>query len=191
MTAAPTAAPRPVPPPQDSSATNALFFPEREANFVLDTLWGERGFPVDPAWIANKLGLKVVEMRLPSTISGALIKENGKDPVIVLEQSDSKTRKRFSCAHELGHYISRLNSEDSVYEYIDLRGDIAKTGTSPEEIAANKFAACLLMPKAEVKRKLSDLDSSKSILVLKLAKHFGVSAEAVSFRLRNLGIISN
>ena len=75
--------------------------PQQEVQKVLSILWKERPFPVDPVTICKSLGLQVVETELPENISGALIKEEGKEPVIVLHKADSNNRKRFSCAHEL------------------------------------------------------------------------------------------
>lgn len=155
--------------------------PAHLAKEVLDAYWGERGFPVDPAWIASRLGIKVVEMNLPKDVSGALVKRDGKDPIIAIEKSDSKNRRRFSCAHELGHYFGRLESSDEPYEYIDFRGPSAKTGRDPQEIFANSFAASLLMPESEVMRKINEGNSRIS-----LAKYFGVSDEALSIRLSSL-----
>ncbi len=154
---------------------------EQLANYVLESQWLGKGFPVDPAWIASSLGIKVVEMSLPPNVSGALIKKEGSDPAIILERSDSKNRKRFSCAHELGHYVRRLGTDSHSYKYIDLRGDLARAGTDPEEIFANNFAACLLMPEDEVRGKLRESNSR-----LELAQYFGVSDEALSIRLNKL-----
>jgi Zn-dependent peptidase ImmA (M78 family) len=153
------------------------------AREVLETYWGSRGFPVDPAWIANRLGIKVVEMTLPPHISGALIKKQDKDPVVLIEKTDSKNRKRFSCAHELGHYFDRLGSSDESYEYVDLRGPASRAGDRPQEVFANSFAAALLMPEGEVRRKVEEGCS-----LVYLAKYFGVSGEALSYRLSSLGL---
>ena len=157
--------------------------PDSCAKEVLEAYWGGRGFPVDPAWIADRLGIKVVEMSLPPQISGALIKQEGKDPVILIERSDSKNRKRFSCAHELGHYFDKIRSNDDRYEYVDLRGAESKTGSNPQEVFANSFAASLLMPEAEVIMRLQEGQS-----LVHLARYFGVSGEALNYRLSRLGL---
>ncbi|HYD79211.1 MAG TPA: ImmA/IrrE family metallo-endopeptidase [Paucimonas sp.] len=136
---------------------------------------------MDPVWIAGQLGLEVREAVLPPNVSGALIKDRDQDPLIVLSQSDSKSRKRFTCAHELGHYADRLGKDIEQYEYIDLRGDQSSTGTNPDEVFANQFAAALLMPEEEVRR----LAKAKLPAFL-MAQHFGVSDDAIRYRLRNL-----
>lgn len=160
---------------------------DRLAVEVLETLWSAAVFPVDPVAIASKLGIKVVEVDLPENVSGALIKERGKDPEIFIHVTDSRQRKRFSCAHELGHYFSRLkNLEGSgSYEYVDFRDTNSTTGRDPEEVFANGFAANLLMPEAEVRRKFKKASATAAI---KLLTHFDVSESALTYRLRNLGL---
>lgn len=153
------------------------------AQSLLESVWGQREFPVDPVWLANQLGIDVIETELPDNVSGALIKDKDKDPVIVLCKLDSKNRKRFTCAHEIGHYAYRLTTNGDHYEYIDLRGDSASTGTDPEEIYANQFAAELLMPKDEVEKL-----SNKNMPAFLIAQHFGVSDDAMRYRLKNLSL---
>lgn len=153
------------------------------AESLLKSVWGQREFPVDPVWLANQLGIDVIETDLPDNVSGALIKDQDKDPVIVLCKSDSKNRKRFTCAHEIGHYAYRLTKNGDHYEYVDMRGNSASAGTDPEEIYANQFAAELLMPKGEVEQL-----SNKKMPAFLIAQQFGVSDDALRFRLKNLGL---
>lgn len=159
--------------------------PATSAETLRKATWEEGRFPVDPVTIAKKLGLVVLETELPPTVSGALIKEAGKDPVIVVHNADSNNRKRFSCAHELGHYIARAESDEieQAYEYVDMRNGVSANGTDPEEIAANQFAANLLMPASVVKA----LHKTKTHV--EMALFFGVSNDAMTFRLKNLGLI--
>ncbi|QIL89926.1 ImmA/IrrE family metallo-endopeptidase [Microbulbifer sp. SH-1] len=147
--------------------------------------WGEDIFPVDPVTIARNVGVEVLETELLPDVSGALIKEAGKDPIIILEATDHSNRKRFSCAHELGHYASRVESDDDdrQYEYVDFRDGNSTTGQDPEEVFANNFAACLLMPEAEVRSR------AKNTTHAELAVFFGVSNEAMKIRLRTLRLL--
>lgn len=147
--------------------------------------WGEETFPVDPVTIARHLGVEVLETHLPKDVSGALIKEVDEDPRIILETTDHSNRKRFSCAHELGHYASRVESddEDRQYEYVDFRNGASATGQDPEEVFANNFAACLLMPESVVRVRLRKSTHAE------LAAYFGVSNEAMKWRLRNLNLL--
>lgn len=156
---------------------------QTSAKSLFNSVWKQRGFPVDPVLIANELGIEVVETVLPSDISGALIKDQGKDPVIVLSKSDSNNRKRFTCAHEIGHYAYRFANNGDHYEYIDFRGQTASAGSDQEEIYANQFAAELLMPSEEI----TALVKANYPYFL-LAQYFGVSDDAMRIRLKNLNI---
>ncbi len=157
--------------------------PSVEANNVLRDFWSG-AFPVDPVIIGRSLGVQIFDASLPDSVSGALIKNRGQDPYIMLEETDSPNRKRFSCAHELGHYILRLQSDKNTdeYEFIDFRDSRSSLGDQSEEVFANSFAANLLMPEDEVK-KLYRINNS----MFYIASYFGVSPEAVKYRLINLG----
>ena len=154
---------------------------DSEATCVLTSHWGGRGFPVDPVTIGLRLGIKVMEAELPEAVSGAIFKDAGTDPIIIIEQTDSRNRKRFSCAHEIGHYIWRSGNDSDSYQYVDLRSVSSTLGTDPEEIFANQFGASLLMPDPEVRKQRAKTRSKSA-----LARHFGVSLEAIRFRLTNL-----
>ncbi len=164
----------------DFRYTPAVVSAEREAERILATVW-QGGFPVDPVLIAKNLGIDVKDATLRHNIAGAIVKESDKDAVILVNADDHPNRKRFTCAHELGHFVEHENLPDS-YEYIDLRGTLSATGTDPHERYANSFAAALLMPAAEVAR-LKAEDRTQT----EMAFHFGVSQEAMHYRLKNLG----
>ncbi|MEX0972196.1 MAG: ImmA/IrrE family metallo-endopeptidase [Solirubrobacterales bacterium] len=162
--------------------------PEIAAKELLQTVWApEWGYPVDPAKIAERLGLKVYAAGLQDNVSGMLVKHPARDPEIYLNGSDSKNRQRFSCAHELGHYIKRTSEEtettDEGWEYIDLRSPLSATGEDADEVWANRFAAALLMPGDLVKEVHGDVGEPAA-----LAFEFGVSSDAMNFRLQNLGL---
>ena len=152
------------------------------ARHLLDETWGDR-IPVDPVQIARRLGIDVVDARLGPDVSGALVKERDQDPSIFLNALDSKNRKRFSCAHELGHFVRRKNDPDR-YEYVDFRGKLSRLGMDMEEIFANNFAAALLMPEERVR----ELHKQKLDEVA-MAVRFDVSLEAMHNRLQNLKLI--
>lgn len=157
---------------------------ERDAARLLRAAWGG-GIPVEPVTIAHALGLQVLEAQLDPNTLGALVKEPGKDPTILLNQNDGQNRRRFTCAHELGHYVRRSEESDE-YARIDLRNSVSTTGEDQEEIYANEFAACLLMPEDEV-RTLSELGMDD----LEMALRFKVSRQAMQFRLKNLGLMAS
>lgn len=139
--------------------------------------------PIDPIRMADALGIDVFTARMQSGVSGTLAKERGSDPVIYLNRVDSQNRQRFTCAHELGHYVRRTSNGDMNYEFVDSRDQLAASGTNEEEIYANQFAAALLMPEELVRQ-----DHKRGLGRVRLALRFGVSEEAMGYRLQNLGL---
>lgn len=161
-----------------------------EAERMLATVWAKGSptvpFPVDPVRIAHRLGVDVYERPLDPNVSGAIVKEPDRDPTILLNQSDSPSRQRFTCAHELGHFVRRSAAPDdsNVFEYVDFRGPLATAGLDDEEMFANAFAANLLMPEAIVREKFR---AGKS--PVELAFELGVSTDAMTVRLKTLGLL--
>jgi Zn-dependent peptidase ImmA (M78 family) len=155
-----------------------------DAAKLLAAVWA-LGVPVDPVAVARKAGLRVLEAALDEQTMGALVKQPGQDPTIMLNQNDGENRKRFTCAHEIGHFVRRSDEADE-YTTIDLRGPLSATGDDADEVYANEFAACLLMPELDVqifhRQGLSDLE---------MAIRFKVSREAMQYRLKNLGLMDS
>ncbi len=160
--------------------------PDVEAARILRSVWAELvgaiRIPVDPVVIARELGIDVFEAEMHPSISGAIRKMPNVDPAIILNRDDSDNRQRFTCAHEMGHYV--LNSDrPEMFEYVDYRDEESSTGTHDEERFANQFAAALLMPADQVRKRYSAEAST-----VELAFHFRVSQEAMVNRLKNLGL---
>jgi Zn-dependent peptidase ImmA (M78 family) len=151
-----------------------------EADRLIATAWPFRTIPVDPVAIARTAGLRVVDAELDDDTLGALIKTQGQEPTIMINQSDPENRKRFTCAHELGHWVARSDEADE-YSTIDLRSGLSSTGDDPDEVFANEFAACLLIPEQDLRRK-----ASFGLNDIQLAIEFKVSREAMQYRLTNL-----
>jgi Zn-dependent peptidase ImmA (M78 family) len=162
--------------------------PERDAQEILNTVWlrgqWEIRIPVDPFAIARDLGMLVFISSLDDGVSGMLVKQPGyDDPEIYLNERDHRNRQRFTCAHEIGHYVKRSaeGNDGSLWQYVDRRDDLASQGKDPDEIYANQFAASLLMPGVLVLPM-----RAKGRSVAALAYEFGVSADAMNYRLDNL-----
>lgn len=135
--------------------------------------------PVDPEQIAIKEGLKVLPLADEEmALSGKYAPE---EKTIYFNPYDSDVRKRFTIAHELGHYALGHGGgfRDPMKNFNAFHFD-------PLEVQANQFAAELLMPVAAIKY-FVDKKGISSIEELK--KIFGVSGNAIGFRLKNLGMI--
>lgn len=145
--------------------------------------------PVDVQAVVKSFGVTLQEQPLEATVSGMLL-IRGAYAMVGVNQSHHRNRKRFTIAHELGHYILHREQSD-VFMDAFLRSENSAQGIDPQEIEANAFAAELLMPK----RVLVNDVAASSINVLDedaigwLASKFGVSTAAMTIRLTKLGFI--
>lgn len=152
--------------------------------------------PVDVEAVAERLRLKLVYMDLGDDVSGLLISK-GDSTVIAVQESDHPNRRRFTIAHELGHYCLKHQFEQGEHVHVDRghlitpRNSRSSTGVDPKEIEANQFAACLLMPTKLLSRSIEKLktESLRDDHVENLAKEFGVSEQAMTIRLSTLGYL--
>jgi len=74
---------------------------------------------------------------------------------------------------------------------IYLRDGKSSSGEDYQEVQANQFAAALLMPEPLVREALASngIDLADEMALFTLAETFEVSAQAMTFRLVNLGIL--
>lgn len=154
------------------------------ANAVLETYWPSLSIPVDPVQIARSMGLSVFRSKLDGDVWGMIIGDEGGSADIYLEYNQSSTRLRFSCAHELGHYVEHQSRLEPSTGFVDKRSESGKG--SPDEIYANEFAGALLLPESVLvdhfNLGFNDFD---------IARRFAVSPASVKYRLDLLGLKCN
>lgn len=118
-----------------------------------------------------------VELRPePDMPNSGLALWNGNQWLILVNTNETIARQRFSTLHELHHVIAHT-TKTQMFGNEDMRNPEA-------EITADYFAACVLMPKLLVKRYWGQGPRT----ITALAKRFGVSAQAMSYRLDQLGL---
>jgi Zn-dependent peptidase ImmA (M78 family) len=153
--------------------------------------------PVPVKKIAQAEGLMLLESPFPSDVSGALVR-SGKVVAIAVNVSQHANRQRFTIAHELAHYFLKHNEgEDHLdWKFTVLRRDgNSSTATDDQEIEANYFAACLLMPEEFLRRDVAQLAKFNGEATLNeaeifsLARKYEVSRAAMGYRLVNLGLV--
>lgn len=133
-------------------------------------LFGGVELPVPVEAIAEDLlGSKVEESVLD--VSGLLLPA---DRIVILNAEGSFERRRFTLAHELGHWICHCLEGTTAPVYCRDK-DVSTSADRQLERQANVFAAELLMPEPE-------MCASDG------ANNFGVSEEAFGWRLFNLGL---
>ena len=152
-------------------------------------------FPIDIEKIVKSYGIEVITDNLGDDVSGLLAIESDKIIIGVdKSQNGSSKRKRFTIAHEFGHFILHKNHQsifiDSNFRVM-FRDTISTKGVDINEIQANAFAAAILMPKHLLidRIKFLNLDLSDDSSIKKIADEFGVSMTAMSYRISNLGLV--
>jgi len=154
---------------------------EKQAIEMLKT-WDKSAMPADPFAIANSLGIRVEHTLLPRDVSGRIAVSTNKHPVITLNSHDDIHRQRFSCAHEIGHYIN--NADCLLFSFTDYRSTLAGISVNEEEVFANQFAAALLMP-ADIMAKYH----RAGLIINEIALLLNTSKRAVALRLKNLQLL--
>jgi hypothetical protein len=162
--------------------------PGRDAWELLQRLWMPKPdrfiLPVDPFRIGSELGIGVFrDDELAPRISGILRKAPGfEDPEIFLNALDTRDRRRFTCAHALGRYSYCIETgRDDAWEFEDGRDLFAPQDRDDAARYAIEFAAELLMPRVALREFLETRG------VAALAALFGVTGDAMSYRLDRIG----
>lgn len=174
-------------------------------NKILDDA-GINTAPVDVEELAKKFSIKVTYEDFDNSddISGMLYREEDGPALIVINSTHPVNRKRFSIAHELGHYflhtgelfvdrLERVNAKNKKTSK-HFRNAKSSLAIDKKEIEANSFAANLLMPTPFIHKAISELldrfdDITAEDVIKNLCQDFQVSQSAMSYRLENLGII--
>lgn len=164
-------------PDRQLSFTEAKTVAELQANRMLK-LSGSTSAPFAEEIITQ---LPRIEVRRSNTLigSGATAWSRGRWQVR-LNAAEPFTRQRFTLAHEFKHILDAA-SEDVIYRHLPA-------GPARErhiEAICDHFAACLLMPKAQVKQ----LWGQGVQEIAHLAWRFEVSQQAMLIRLQVLGLV--
>lgn len=147
--------------------------------------------PVPVEQVAEHLGLSLQAAHLGDNVSGILVLD-GATGTIGYNSTHAQVRRRFSIAHELGHYILHKDSRslfiDKRYFAVYHRNELSSTGEDRVEIEANRFAAALLMPTDMLKNEITknDFDLGDEEVLSSLARKFNVSTQAMAYRLASL-----
>ena len=151
--------------------------------------------PVPVEELAQSLGVRVVKEPTDDELSGFLYRDRGQKAAIIgANANHHPNRQNFTVAHELGHFL--LHEGDEVHVdrgfQIKLRSEFSSKGIDMEEKESNLFAAELLMPASFLRNDLKKVNALRldvEGVVAELANKYGVSTQAMMFRLANLGYI--
>ena len=134
--------------------------------------------PVDLRDVVSALNLSLVHTACEPFSPEASLVPCGDSHAIVLRGAGDERRRRFTIAHEIGHFVlhpGRVAPE---------RGGSVNEAMKIQEREADRFAAELLMPEHLVRKAVHDEGADAR----RLAERFEVNEQAMSVRLRRLGL---
>ncbi len=183
----------------DISEEKQIFI-EKKVKYVLDNYYSEdlnSASSIDIIKLAKNMGFVLISVKMAEKEDGFILideKSNGilnlnTDKLIGINDSLSPEWKRFTIAHELGHYmldymadLKRFNGRYANREHIK--------GKNNNEQECDHFAACLLMPKDKVNKSFQEIEESLDInsKALLLSKKFKVTELMALRRMEELGL---
>lgn len=153
--------------------------------------------------IAKDMGFSLFAQELPNHIGGYIvidenIKEKfGTDKIIVVNENASANRKRFTIAHEIGHYLLSFKNAPNVSDFSEVTTIKAlfeddETSNQQSEALVNRFAAELLMPSEIFSKEFEKMKNDKPVdyydVATELSKIFNVPIRAASRRIAELNL---
>lgn len=149
--------------------------------------------PVNLEKIAKELKINIQYESFDGELSGILIRNEEKGEYIIgVNKEHPENRKRFTIAHEVGHFLLHEGNEtyiDTSIRY-NFRDSDSSQGTSMDEMEANAFAASLLMPEDMLEEYIDNhhgyIDYNDDKEIKKMADTFQVSVQALMIRLAKL-----
>lgn len=130
--------------------------------------------------LEERFFVKIFHLQFEGSAISTLSPEFG--PAILLNSKNVLWRRNFDLAHELFHLLTW-----SIFRNPSSQTD---TTTEQEEKLANAFASRLLLPTDAVRNRIDDLKDEKDEISMErldeIAREFGVSLDALLWRLRSL-----
>lgn len=131
--------------------------------------------------LENNFRFKILHLPLQESVSGASLVDDTWGVGILINVNDMPWRRNYDLAHELFHIVTwNIFSPEEI-------GDGTKK-TKPEQYA-DIFASSLLLPAGHLMEALKEISTNneiKKVDIIELAKDFGVSTDAILWRLVNL-----
>ncbi|HEY5667842.1 MAG TPA: ImmA/IrrE family metallo-endopeptidase [Candidatus Saccharimonadales bacterium] len=146
---------------------------------------------IDVVDLAQRLGIPVYAVDLPTNCSGDIKREADGTILIEVNSNHPVTRQRFTIAHEVAHYVKhpQILARKGQLDRSDVYKNMAEITIEQE---ADKEAAAILMPEYLVKdyfgsRQWTDKTRFDADMIGEIAEIFRVSRAMAITRLRELG----
>jgi Zn-dependent peptidase ImmA (M78 family) len=160
--------------------------PEALADCIADNFRRMR-VPVPVDEVAGAVGIEDLREVDSDNFEGLLVTDGGKTKgAIAYSKSSGRERRRFTIAHEIGHFLIPTHGANAQCAKADLGVVKSADSRKSKEAEANRFAANLLMPRKLYLAEIRRLGAPETDHILKLASAFEVSKEAASRRFAEL-----
>lgn len=141
--------------------------------------------------VVNNMGGRVIENPSIDVFSdGRIIKTGQNSFQIEVSPYQTKERRNFTIAHELGHLFLHMGflTNDAIW---DLQTNVSyyRNGDSEQEYQSNEFAAALLMPQDEYEHIMDENTDGDLVNTSEIARYFNVSVDAAANRGKWLGYL--
>jgi Zn-dependent peptidase ImmA (M78 family) len=142
--------------------------------------------PVPIQELCARLGVQRIEDFDTDGFEGGLITDAKRSEGTILAKRGGEPRRRFTIAHELGHFLMAHHVPHQPGRFLCKNSDLlrvkAKEGDQRQrgEVEANRFASLLLMPPHLLRAAMAAFPEPDLQHVLALARDFGVGKETAA-----------
>ena len=145
--------------------------------------------PVPIEELARQLDIiDIMPLETEGFDGGLLTDENKAEGIILINESNSRRRRRFTVGHELGHFLCPWHKpstpDGSLCSPDDMRRAFASAGdrAARMEVEANRFAALILLPGPQFRRDIRRRQGADIEHIVDLAGRFDTSKDATARR---------
>ena len=142
--------------------------------------------PVPIQELCARLGILRIEDLDTDAFEGGLATDAKRSDGVILAKRGGEPRRRFTIAHELGHFLMAHHVPDQPGRFLCKSSDLlrvnAKEGDRRQrrEVEANRFAALMLMPPHLLRGAMAAFPEPNLQHVLALARDFAVGKEVAA-----------
>ena len=156
--------------------------------------------PVPIQELCARLGILKIEDLDTDEFEGGLVTDANRSEGTIQAKRGGEPRRRFTIAHELGHFLLAHHIPDQPGRFLCKKSDLlrltAKAGDQRQrrEVEANRFAALVLMPPHLLRQAMAAFREPDLEHVLMLARDFAVGKEPaarayVQYHLERIAIV--
>lgn len=160
--------------------------PEALAACIVDH-YPDLEIPIPLKRIADAVGIVELIPQTTSSFEGVLVTDDAKSSgLIAYNEASSRERRRFTIAHEIGHFLIPWHGANAQCAGTDMGVLRSKDTQKSTEAEANRFAAALLTPSTLFKRDIDQLGAPETDHLLALGRKYKVSKEMAARRYTEL-----